>query len=313
MTHRMLPLAHRIAGALPQRGARVWQRLSQRSSSNFTFAFMFLGKAQREALSGVYKFCRIVDDIVDERPPGDDGVAQAEAGLQLWRDEVGRIYEGTPHTDLGKTLQASQVLFKYPREAFDEIIEGCAMDLRQDTYATQDELRLYCYRVASCVGFLCIAIFGDQSPQARTYAEHLGLALQYTNILRDIAEDADRGRIYVPLELLHAHDLSPHDIFARRYTENFISMATSFADMAEREYQAAWAARPQAHARALVPAEIMGHTYHRILHELRAAHFNVFVQRTALKRRDKVRVAASVLGSSAYIRIRPQLNSAPTA
>src|SRR5690606_12586177 len=135
--------------------------------------------------------------------------------------------------------------------------------------------RTYCYRVASCVGFLCIAIFGDQSPAARRYAEHLGLALQYTNILRDVAEDAARGRVYLPQSLLQRHGMTTEDILSQRYDGRFVGLASDFADAAEREYRRAWEILREADVRALLPAEVMGRTYYRILQEIRVRNFNV--------------------------------------
>jgi phytoene synthase len=295
LTHSSRLLA--LARALPSPGA-LWQRLTQRSNSNFKFAFLFLGPEQRAGLYQVYEFCRVVDDIVDERAPGPEGDAVARKALAEWTAEVARIYEDPylgedpPHTELGRGLVETNAEFHYPREAFDEIIAGVAMDLERSTYADWDELRLYCYRVASCVGFLCVAIFGDQSRAARSYAEHLGLALQYTNILRDVAEDAARGRVYLPQDLLARHHLTSADILDFRYDGRFVAAAADFAQAAEREYHAAWALLPEIHKRRLLPAEIMGRTYYEILQEIRARNYNVFTRRAALRRRDKLKVAA---------------------
>lgn len=293
-----------VASLLPARGAKLLRRLTKRSSSNFAFAFLFLGQGQRDALKQVYEFCRVVDDIVDERPPGAAGEAEARAGLAMWRLEVARMYgEGdgaAPQTELARQLTASRADFPFPRHAFDEIIAGCEMDLERAIYDTEDELRLYCYRVASCVGLLCIAVFGDVGPAAQRYAEHLGLALQYTNILRDIGEDALRGRVYVPQSLLAHHDMTTADILAQRYDDRFVAMASHFADMAEREYQSAWAALAEADVRALLPAEVMGRTYHRILREIRERQFNVYTRRAALRRRDKLKVAALAIARAGF-------------
>lgn len=292
---------------LPARGTKLLRRLTQRSSSNFKFAFLFLRSEQRDALEQVYGFCRVVDDIVDERLPGDIGDKQARDGLALWRDEVARMYvesdavEGVagdeqPNTELGKKLAISRRLFEMPRVPFDEIIEGCAMDLERDRYGDMEALELYCYRVASCVGLLCIAIFGDQGEAAQEYARHLGLALQYTNILRDVAEDAARGRIYLPGDLLEKHGLSEDDIFKSVYDDRFLALAQEFAEIAEREYRAAWRAFERVdNPRGLLPAEIMGRTYYEILGDIRARNFNVFTQRASLRRRDKLRVAARAI------------------
>lgn len=289
---------------LGARTSALVRRLTTRSSSNFKFAFLFLGKEQRDALKHVYEFCRVVDDIVDERAPGDAGVAQAREGLALWRSEVARVFgdpseDGrTPQTELGQNLVTSHAWFDYPRHGFDEIIAGVEMDLEQSEYATLDELRTYCYRVASCVGLLCIAVFGDQSEPAQRYAIHLGLALQYTNILRDIAEDAVRGRVYLPQDMLARHGLTSRDVLDQRYDDDFVSMASEFAEAAETEYQEAWKVLGETNLRALLPAEIMGRTYYRILCEIRARNFNVFTRRASLRRRDKLKVAALAIARS---------------
>ncbi|PCC66829.1 farnesyl-diphosphate farnesyltransferase [Nannocystis exedens] len=294
---RLMELARTIPGG----AVALWRRLVQRSNSNFKFAFLFLGPEQREGLQQVYEFCRVVDDIVDERAPGPEGEEAARRALAGWSAEVARIYgdayvdDDPPHTELGRQLAESNKHFHYPREAFDEIIAGVAMDLDRSTYDDMEQLRLYCYRVASCVGFLCVAIFKDQREPARRYAEHLGLALQYTNILRDVAEDAARGRIYLPLELLARHGLTPDDIFNYRYDGRFVGAAADFAAAAEREYHAAWALLPEIQQRRLLPAEIMGRTYYEILQEIRARNYNVFTRRASLRRRDKLRVAALAL------------------
>ncbi len=287
-----------LVRSLPGRGAAIVRRLTQRSASNFRFAFLFLGTEQRDALKLVYEYCRVVDDIVDEREPGPEGDARARNQLAEWSREVARIFrdpytEGDPpRTELGRGLQRTHKLFAYPREAFDEILAGVAMDLEKTTYESMEDLRLYCFRVASCVGFLCIAIFGEQGAAAREYAEHLGLALQYTNILRDIAEDAVRQRVYLPKELLDRHGLSRQDILDCRYDGRFVAAASDFAAAAEREYQAAWRLLPSINQRTLLPAEIMGRTYYEILREIRTRNYNVFTRRASLRRRDKLRIAA---------------------
>lgn len=286
-----------VNNMLPAGGAKLLRRLTTRSSSNFAFAFLFLGHGQREALKHVYEFCRVVDDIVDERLPGSEGEQAARAALARWRLEVARIYGASPNgegptTPLGEQLAVGLQQFPFPRHAFDEIIAGCEMDLERTRYDNEEQLRLYCYRVASCVGLLCVAIFGDTSTPAQRYAEHLGLALQYTNILRDVGEDALRDRVYLPQTLLSRHGMGVDDILAQRYDARFVALAADFADMAEREYQRAWAALAESDVRALLPAEVMGRTYHRILSEIRSREYNVYTRRAALRRRDKLKVAA---------------------
>lgn len=281
---------------IPRYGAAVVRRLRKRSSSNFQFAFLFLGPEQRDALKQVYGFCRVVDDIVDEREDGPAGVTAARADLDVWRDEIAAIYDGRSTeltTSLGRQLVETARRFNLPRQAFDEIIDGVAMDLEHHTYADLAMLEQYCYRVASCVGLLCLGIFGDQSPAAQTYARHLGLALQYTNILRDVGEDAQRGRVYLPGDLLARYGLSADDILSGRGGVRFLDAADEFADIAQREYDAAWKVFDEVeHQRALLPAEVMGRTYHAILEKIRRRDYDVLAQRTSLRRRDKLRVAA---------------------
>jgi phytoene synthase len=291
------------------RGVTLVRRLGARSSSNFKFAFLFLSAEQRDALTHVYEFCRVVDDIVDERPPGPEGRAQAEAGLARWSARIASIYAGEsdslPHAqrlsdggdeserELGLVLAQTIERFALPRYAFDEIIAGCAMDLDITTYPDLPALERYCYRVASCVGILCIGIFGDASEPAQRYAHHLGLALQYTNILRDVGEDAARERVYLPIDLLERHGLGEQDALRCTYDRRFLAMAKEFADIAESEYQKAWAELAKIHdLRPLLPAEIMGRTYHELLIELRNRNFDVFTHRASLRRRDKLKVAA---------------------
>jgi len=291
--------------ALPNPAA-LWHRLTQRSNSNFKFAFLFLGPEQQGGLQQVYEFCRVVDDIVDERAPGPEGEAAARKQLAEWSAEVARVYEDPylgedpPRTELGRGLVRTNAVFHYPRDAFDEIIAGVTMDLERSSYDDMAQLRLYCYRVASCVGFLCIALFRDQSPAARRYAEHLGLALQYTNILRDVAEDAARGRVYLPADLLARHHLAASDILEYRYDGRFVAAAADFAEAAEREYQAAWQILPELGHRRLLPAEIMGRTYYQILLEIRARNYNVFTRRASLRRRDKLKVAALAIARASF-------------
>ncbi len=300
-----------------QASAEKVLRMLDSKSSNFKFAFLFLSPAQRDGLKRVYDFCRVVDDIVDERPPGGPGREQARAGLEAWTAELERIYRPDSPTGSaqfvaerqtravelgvepswlpelhGAGLAETIARFNLPRFALEELIAGCEMDLETTTYADLPALELYCYRVASCVGVLCIGIFGDQSEVAQRYAKHLGLALQYTNILRDVGEDAARGRVYLPLDLLARHGLCEQDILACRYDARFLAMAEEFADFAEREYQKAWSELPGVPARsALLPAEIMGRTYYQLLAEIRGSRYNVFTHRAGLRRRDKLKVA----------------------
>lgn len=278
-------------------GRRLWHR----APSNFQFSFLFIDPAGREATNQVYQFCRAVDDIADAAYRNANQRERARQQLAEWHLEVARIFqdpyheEDPPRTEIGRLLAQTRHRYNFPRFAFDEIITGVAMDLDHHSYSTLGELRLYCYRVASCVGFLCLAVFGDQSESAQKYAEHLGVALQYTNILRDISEDAELGRVYIPDAILLRYDMSKQDIFHHCYDERFVGVAKEFANEAIREYQLAWSYLPFIDRRALLPAEIMGRTYFQILRQIQERNFNVFTRRVALRRRDKLKIAALAL------------------
>lgn len=302
-------LARGLAAGLVKAPAKLIARARTRSSSNFRFAFGFLRPDQQRALKDVYAFCRVVDDIVDEPEllTGDLAGDPAMA-LEHWRGQVERLFSGrcdTPGTErLMVALADSYQMFAYDKSAFLDIIAGCEMDLNQQIYQTQAELELYCYRVASCVGLLCIAIFQETSPAAQSYAKELGLALQYTNILRDVAEDAQRGRVYLPADVLARFDLRSEDILACRYDERFIRFGQYFFEKAQSHYDAAKRHFETVPAPGrLFVAEIMGQTYHRILMELKEMNFDVFTRRPSLRRRDKLQAACS----AAFVRTLPSV------
>src|SRR5947199_5892860 len=195
-------------------------RLTRKSRSNFFFAFLTLPRRQREAIYAVYAFCRIVDDAVDL---GQDRAAQ-RGELARWREEIRRVYEGTPEHPAAERLQEAVKLFPIPRSALLEIIAGVEMDLGRSTYEAFEDLYPYCYRVASAVGLCCIEIFGYADTRARQYAVDLGVALQLTNIMRDVGADARVGRVYVPQEDLAAFGVTVDDLRAGRYGPPFVAL-----------------------------------------------------------------------------------------
>jgi 15-cis-phytoene synthase len=264
-------------------------RLTRRSRSNFFYAFLCLPRAQREAIYAVYAFCRIVDDTVDL---GRDREEQ-QRGLQQWREEIARVYGGAPEHPAAQRLQEAVRTFPIPREALLEVIAGVEMDLERTTYDTFEDLYPYCYRVASAVGLCCIEIFGYGDPRAREYAVNLGIALQLTNILRDVHADALAGRIYVPQEDLRRFRVSAEDLVAGRYTPEFVELMTFEAAVAHRYYERAWAALPAADARRLFAAEIMGRTYFALLRAIEARRFQIFGERVALPTYHRIGIALS--------------------
>jgi phytoene synthase len=262
-------------------------RLTRKSRSNFFYAFLCLPRAQREAIFACYAFCRIVDDAVDL---GQDRAAQ-RAELQRWRDEIARVYEGRPEHPAGQRLQVAVRQFPIPRTALEEIIAGVEMDMDHPTYETFDALYPYCYRVAAAVGLCCIEIFGYSDPRAREYAVNLGVALQITNILRDVQADARVGRVYLPQADLRRFGVTADDLAQGHYTSQFVQLMAFEAARARDYYQRAWAALPAGDARRLFAAEIMGRTYFALLRAIEARRFDVFGRRVALPAPRRVAIA----------------------
>ena len=262
-------------------------RLTRKSRSNFFYAFLCLPRPQREAIYACYAFCRIVDDAVDL---GQDRAAQ-RAELQRWRDEIARVYEGQPEHPAGQRLQVAVRQFPIPRVALEEIIAGVEMDMSHPTYETFEALYPYCYRVASAVGLCCIEIFGYTDPRAREYAVNLGVALQLTNILRDVHADARSGRVYLPQTELRRFGVTAEDLAKGRYTPQFVDLMTFEATRARQYYERAWTALPPGDARSLFAAEIMGRTYFALLRAIEARRFDVFNGRVTLPAHRRVGIA----------------------
>ena len=263
-------------------------QVTRKSRSNFFFAFLTLPKHRRDALYSVYAFCRTVDDIADL---GTEPAAQ-RAGLAGWRADIARCYDGgTPEHPIARQLAHAVREFHLPRAALEAIVEGCEMDLTHATYETAEDLYPYCYRVASAVGLCCIEIFGYTDPRAREYAVSLGMALQLTNIIRDVGADAANGRVYVPQADLRRFGVTNDDLRRRRYGDAFVALMEHEAARARGFYADARAAFPAADARSLVPAEIMGRIYYALLDEIEARRFRIFEERVTLPARRKAAIA----------------------
>ncbi|HTV41542.1 MAG TPA: presqualene diphosphate synthase HpnD [Candidatus Sulfotelmatobacter sp.] len=252
--------------------------ITRKSASNLALAFILLPKPKRDAMSALYAFCREVDDVADE-----DSVPAEERRRELsrWRADVKLACDNqAPGIPVNVELQPVIQNFSLPFGLFDELVKGCEMDLEITRYEDFDQLELYCYRVASVVGLLSIEIFGYKKPATREYAIHLGKALQFTNILRDVGNDAARGRIYLPRSELKKFNVSENDILEGRYSEQFRAMAESIAARAKGFYAAARALLPSEDTRSMIAAELMGTVYWRLLKKLERAKFNVFGQQT---------------------------------
>jgi phytoene synthase len=251
--------------------------ITRRASSNFYYAFMLLPRVRRRALYSVYAFCRFVDDIAD-----DDGVHDAAAMLAQWRMELDKVFEGTPSRAISRALSENVRRFNIPRRYFEEIIDGVEMDLSQRRYATFDELCLYCRRVASAVGLICIEIFGYRHQSAHVYAERLGIACQLTNIIRDVSEDAARGRIYLPLEDLARFGVAEAEILNSVYSPRFCQLIEFEAQRARRYYREAAQALAKEDRGSMLAAEGMRLIYASLLERIARTGYRVFDQRMSL-------------------------------
>jgi 15-cis-phytoene synthase len=258
--------------------------------TNFAYSFLALSPDRRKAITAVWDFCRAVDDEVDEHE--ERPLEERRAALQGWRDEVVACFDGgQPGTPQGQALAAVARKFPIARLPFEQLIDGCAMDLEPTRFHSFCELRAYCYKVASTVGLICIEIFGYQNPATRRYAEELGLALQLTNILRDVPSDLARGRLYLPLDELAAHGVTEDDLRAGRLTPGISALLERQALRAREQFARAEAALPPEDARRLVAARIMGAIYRDLLTRIAAREYDVFAGRVRVPRFQKARLA----------------------
>jgi phytoene synthase len=265
-------------------------RLRKAIGSNFYYSFLFLPASKRKAITNVYSFARILDDIVDEGPAGRDPAAE----LQYWRDEIELCYLGQPSTEFGEELMMTIDEFDLPKQPFLDLIEGMEMDLQWSSYQTFSDLREYCYRAASAVGLICIEIFGYDSPGTREYAVNLGLALQLTNILRDLQEDAARGRVYIPLEDLERYGYSEQDLKANLYNTPFIDLMKYQHKRANYYFERAAATLPEQDRAAMVAAEIMAAIYHELLEKIQDVQYDVFRNRITVSKMQRLKLALNV-------------------
>lgn len=267
--------------------------VTRRSSSNFYYAFMLLPNERRRALHAVYAFCRFVDDIAD-----DESIREPAMLLQRWREELDRVYAGTPTRAISRALTDAIGRFSIPRAYFDDFISGMEMDLSRKRYATFAELRLYCYRAASVVGLMCIEVFGYSNPAAKVYAENLGIAFQLTNILRDVKEDAGRGRIYLPLEDLERFGVTEDEILRGVYNDAFVRLMEFEAIRAREYYEAAERALPDEDRSTLLTAEAMRLIYGSLLRLIVSSNYRVLDRRLSLSAPRKLYLVGRAWASS---------------
>lgn len=263
------------------------QEKAAASGSSFYYAFRFLTAEKRRAMTAFYAWCREVDDIADECR--DPGVARRK--LAWWREEVGRLYAGNPSHPVTRALHAVVQDMGIAQENLLEIMDGVAMDLDQTRYPDYRQLRLYCHRVAGVVGEVSAQIFGFTDRSTLKFAAQLGLAFQLTNIIRDVGEDARRGRIYLPQDEMQAHGVSEADVFAGRQTEAFRRLMDDQYQRAIATYEQALARLPDIDRRNQRPALVMAAIYRTLLEEIRRAGYPVLRHRIALPALRKLWIA----------------------
>jgi len=263
------------------------------SGSNFYYSFLFLPKANREAMYTVYAFCKAVDSAVDEPPAG----SNPQEELSRWRAELDAVYQGTPNWPITISLADHVKRLSIPKGYFEELIKGVEMDLTMTRYRTFDELSHYCYRVASVVGLICLHIFGVTAARAQDYAVNLGMAFQLTNILRDLGADAAQGRIYLPQDDLRACGYSEAALLQKQVSPELTALVRQEAARAHHYYAKAHAALmslPRHERRALTVAEIMRGIYFRVLQKVERTDHQVFGPRIRLSTGHRLAVAAGI-------------------
>jgi 15-cis-phytoene synthase len=266
-------------------------KITRDSKSNLALAFVALGRERRNDITVFYAFCRVIDDIADSAEATPEKKAKE---LQAWRKWIRDSAAGEP--ELARDVRGLYAKYSIKPAMLDEIIDGVEMDLRSVRYQTFEELRLYCYRVASAVGLVSIEIFGYRNPACRDYAIQLGLALQVTNIIRDVGKDLKNGRIYLPLEDLARFDYAESDLRARRYNEAFVRLMEFEGQRADEFFSRAAALLPREDRRSMVAAEIMASVYHALLRRMKTDRFRVFDKEYRLSKIEKSgRVAGQLL------------------
>jgi len=267
-------------------------RLSMARKTSFYYSFLILPAEQRRAIVAVWDFCRAVDDAVDETPIEGNGLPSGREAVPFWRQELAACYGNTePRTAQARALIPFVRALDLPRQAFEDVIDGVSMDLDHMRYQTFEDLFEYCRRVASAVGMICIRIFRCTNPGSEAYALNLGVALQLTNILRDIAGDYARGRVYLPLADLQAHGCSIDDLGRGTVTPAVRRLLAFECERARAFYQRAIDARPEEDRGRLVAAEIMRAVYFETLRRIERSGYDVFTTRTRVPRSRQAAIA----------------------
>ena len=254
------------------------QQKTVQSGSSFYYSFLFLTPERRRAITALYAFCREVDDTVDDCT--DQSVARIK--LAWWRSEVSAMYGATPTHPVLLALQPHLAVYDLKQEHLQAIIDGMEMDLDQTRYLDYPNLQRYCWHVASVVGILSASIFGVTNPRTLEYAEKLGLAFQLTNIIRDVGEDARKGRIYLPVNELQQFNVTAADLLNARHNDNFEALMRFQVARAQKVYDEAFALLPKEDRRAQRPGLMMAAIYRTLLDEIERDNYHVLTQRISL-------------------------------
>src|SRR5947208_15785464 len=268
-------------------------KITRQSKSNLALAFISLGRERKRDITIFYAFCRVIDDIADS---SEISVAEKRVRLEAWR----KMLRAADADEVPLAHDVRSLIDKYSLSIamLEEIIAGVEMDLSISRYATFEELRVYCYRVASAVGLVSIEIFGYRNPRCKEYAIELGLALQMTNIIRDVGKDVQNGRIYLPQEDLARFHYSETELTQRHYNENFVQLMEFQARRARQFFDNAAAVLPAEDRKAMAPAEIMGSVYRGLLRRIELVKFRVFENEYRLSKMEKAgRIAAQLFKS----------------
>lgn len=264
------------------------QQITKREAKNFYYGFISLPEAKRRAIYAAYAFCRQCDDAVDS-----EGAAQEKLrALNEARSRLHRCYVGAPNDQVTIALSDAATRYNIPITYFESLIEGMAMDVQMARYRTFGDLRDYCYRAASTIGLISIEIFGYRQPQAKTFAIDLGIALQLTNILRDLKEDAERGRIYLPQQELRDFGVSEDDLLAGRLTDEFRALMRYQARRAHKYFASGIRLLPLLPPRSRMCTAVLQGLYAEILNRIEAANYDVFSKRISLSTLEKTQLTA---------------------
>jgi phytoene synthase len=269
---------------------RECAEITRRSGSSFASTFWMLPKPKRNALHAIYAFCRLADDIADDPAIAGDRTAL----LARWREELDDAFRGKAQHAVGVALSDAIERFQLPERVFLDLLAGVEFDLADGPIETFDDLRLYCYRVASTVGLLVVRILGFENPRSLEFAETLGIAVQLTNVLRDVGDDASTGRIYLPKDELERFGASVESILAGQMTDELQVMLSFNAKRAASYYERAEQLLPDEDRRALRPATAMGRIYRALLNELIERRFPCFGPPVRISKPRRVAIAAKV-------------------